>query len=79
LVDQEFGSDETVVGCSYGHPSEVILILIQEISLITSTITESKWPYCIFYFGIPLQFLSNAFFSPRMMIFLHSTFACGTM
>ncbi|XP_020165084.1 BEACH domain-containing protein B [Aegilops tauschii subsp. strangulata] len=41
LVMQELGSDETVVGCSYGHPSEVILILIQEISLITSTITES--------------------------------------
>ncbi|XP_044956208.1 BEACH domain-containing protein B-like isoform X2 [Hordeum vulgare subsp. vulgare] len=41
LVDQELGSDETVVGCSYGHPSEVILILIQEISLITSTITDS--------------------------------------
>ncbi|XP_024315441.1 BEACH domain-containing protein B [Brachypodium distachyon] len=41
LVDQELGSDETVVGCSHGHPSEVILILIQEISLITSTITES--------------------------------------
>ncbi|KAF7097943.1 hypothetical protein CFC21_099720 [Triticum aestivum] len=41
FVDQELGSDETVVGCSYGHPSEVILILIQEISLITSTITES--------------------------------------
>ncbi|XP_062179129.1 BEACH domain-containing protein B-like [Phragmites australis] len=41
LVDQEFGSDGTVVGCSCGHPSEVILILIQEISLITSTITES--------------------------------------
>ncbi|XP_047071626.1 BEACH domain-containing protein B-like [Lolium rigidum] len=40
-VDQELGSDEIVVGCSYGHPSEVILILIQEISLITSTITES--------------------------------------
>uniref|UniRef100_A0ACD6ACN4 Uncharacterized protein n=1 Tax=Avena sativa TaxID=4498 RepID=A0ACD6ACN4_AVESA len=41
LVDQELGSDEVVVGCSYGHPSEVILILIQEISLITSIITES--------------------------------------
>ncbi|XP_040380752.1 BEACH domain-containing protein B-like isoform X2 [Oryza brachyantha] len=41
LVDQELGSDETVVGCSHGHPSEVILILIQEMSIITSTITES--------------------------------------
>lgn len=42
LDDQELGSDKTVVGCSCGHPSEVILILIQEISLITSTIVESK-------------------------------------
>lgn len=44
--DQEVGSNnsnETVIGCSCGHPSEVILILIQEISLITATITESKW------------------------------------
>uniref|UniRef100_A0A0E0GD51 Neurobeachin alpha-solenoid region domain-containing protein n=1 Tax=Oryza nivara TaxID=4536 RepID=A0A0E0GD51_ORYNI len=41
LVDQEQGSDETVVGCSHGHPSEVILILIQEMSIITSTIAES--------------------------------------
>ncbi|KAF8687356.1 hypothetical protein HU200_043042 [Digitaria exilis] len=41
LDDQELGSDKTVVGCSCGHPSEVILILIQEISLITSTIVES--------------------------------------
>ncbi|CAL4966889.1 unnamed protein product [Urochloa decumbens] len=41
LVGQELGSDETIVGCSRGHPSEVILILIQEISLITSTIVES--------------------------------------
>jgi hypothetical protein len=47
LVDQEQGSDETVVGCSHGHPSEVILILIQEMSIITSTIAESKWLYCI--------------------------------
>lgn len=42
-VDQESQSDGTVLGCSTGHPSEVILILIQEISQITSSITESKW------------------------------------
>lgn len=47
LVDEESGNNETVVGCSSGHPSEVILILIQEISLITSTFTESKWLYSI--------------------------------
>uniref|UniRef100_A0A0D9WT98 Plastocyanin-like domain-containing protein n=1 Tax=Leersia perrieri TaxID=77586 RepID=A0A0D9WT98_9ORYZ len=41
FVDQELGSDETVVGCSHGHPSEIILILIQEISIIASIIAES--------------------------------------
>ncbi|RLN08296.1 BEACH domain-containing protein B [Panicum miliaceum] len=41
-VDQESLSDDTVLGCSTGHPSEVILILIQEISQITSSITESS-------------------------------------
>uniref|UniRef100_K3YP63 BEACH domain-containing protein B n=1 Tax=Setaria italica TaxID=4555 RepID=K3YP63_SETIT len=40
-VDQESLSDDTVLGCSTGHPSEVILILIQEISQITSSITET--------------------------------------
>ncbi|XP_066329470.1 BEACH domain-containing protein B-like isoform X1 [Miscanthus floridulus] len=41
-VDHESLSDDTVLGCSTGHPSEVILILIQEISQITSSITESS-------------------------------------
>ncbi|RLM79604.1 BEACH domain-containing protein B [Panicum miliaceum] len=41
-VDQESLSDDTVLGCSTGHPSKVILILIQEISQITSSITESS-------------------------------------
>ncbi|RCV22961.1 hypothetical protein SETIT_4G261700v2 [Setaria italica] len=41
LVGQELGSNETAVGCCCGHPSEVILILIQEISVIASTIVES--------------------------------------
>ncbi|KAL5208035.1 hypothetical protein ABZP36_032470 [Zizania latifolia] len=39
-VDQESVSDDTVLGCSSGHPSEVILILVQEISEIASFITE---------------------------------------
>ncbi|XP_021314979.1 BEACH domain-containing protein B isoform X2 [Sorghum bicolor] len=41
-VDHESLSDDTVLGCFTGHPSEVILILIQEISQITSSITESS-------------------------------------
>jgi hypothetical protein len=43
--DQEVGSNETVIGCSCGHPPEIIPILIHEISLITTTLTESKWLY----------------------------------
>uniref|UniRef100_J3L9U4 BEACH domain-containing protein n=2 Tax=Oryza brachyantha TaxID=4533 RepID=J3L9U4_ORYBR len=39
-VDQESLSDDMVLGCSSGHPSEVILILVQEVSQITSFITE---------------------------------------
>nr|XP_015625233.1 BEACH domain-containing protein B isoform X4 [Oryza sativa Japonica Group] len=39
-VDQEPISDDTVLGCSRGHPSEIILILVQEVSQITSFITE---------------------------------------
>uniref|UniRef100_A0A0D9YMP2 BEACH domain-containing protein n=1 Tax=Oryza glumipatula TaxID=40148 RepID=A0A0D9YMP2_9ORYZ len=41
-VDQEPISDDTVLGCSRGHPSEIILILVQEVSQITSFITESS-------------------------------------
>ncbi|TVU00170.1 hypothetical protein EJB05_54428 [Eragrostis curvula] len=41
-VDQESLLDDTVLGCYIGHPSEVILILVQEISQITSSITESS-------------------------------------
>ncbi|XP_023157987.1 BEACH domain-containing protein B isoform X1 [Zea mays] len=41
-IDHESLSDDTILGCSTGHPSEVILILIQEISQITSSITESS-------------------------------------
>ncbi|CAM0946806.1 unnamed protein product [Alopecurus aequalis] len=39
-VDRESASDETVLGCSAGHPSEVILILVQEIPQLTSFVTE---------------------------------------
>uniref|UniRef100_A0A453NEV3 Neurobeachin alpha-solenoid region domain-containing protein n=2 Tax=Aegilops tauschii subsp. strangulata TaxID=200361 RepID=A0A453NEV3_AEGTS len=41
-VDRRSVSDDTVIGCSGGHPSEVILILVQEISHLTSFVTESS-------------------------------------
>lgn len=37
---RESVSDDTVLGCSGGHPSEVILILVQEISQLTSFVAE---------------------------------------
>ncbi|GJM90279.1 hypothetical protein PR202_ga06543 [Eleusine coracana subsp. coracana] len=40
-VDQESLTGDIVLGCYMGHPSEVILILVQEISQITSSITET--------------------------------------
>ncbi|KAG0476313.1 hypothetical protein HPP92_013154 [Vanilla planifolia] len=32
--------DDTVVGCSSGHPSEVMLIIVQEIARLTSLVSE---------------------------------------
>ncbi|KAG6523846.1 hypothetical protein ZIOFF_013733 [Zingiber officinale] len=34
--------EDIIIGCSAGHPSEVVLILIQEIVCITSLLAESK-------------------------------------
>ncbi|KAH0452153.1 hypothetical protein IEQ34_019452 [Dendrobium chrysotoxum] len=33
-------SDDIIIGCSCGHPSEVILILVQEIARLTSLVSE---------------------------------------
>lgn len=35
-------SDHTVVGCSSGHPSEIILKLIEEVKQLTSVVVECK-------------------------------------
>lgn len=40
LAKEQAPPEDIVIGCSYGHPSEVILILIQEIARITSFVTE---------------------------------------
>ncbi|KAJ0974642.1 hypothetical protein J5N97_016607 [Dioscorea zingiberensis] len=39
-AQQASESEDVVVGCSLGHPSEVILILVQELARITSLLTE---------------------------------------
>lgn len=41
-TEHTYGFPEVIVGCSAGHPSEVILILIQELVRITSLVTDSK-------------------------------------
>ncbi|KAK1275121.1 hypothetical protein QJS04_geneDACA005725 [Acorus gramineus] len=35
-------SEDVVVGCSSGHPAEIIYILIQEIARITALVTDRK-------------------------------------
>nr|XP_029116201.1 BEACH domain-containing protein B isoform X4 [Elaeis guineensis] len=39
-AERASGSEEIILGCSAGHPSEVILILIQEIARISSLVAE---------------------------------------
>ncbi|CAL9114662.1 unnamed protein product [Musa textilis] len=41
-VQRASGPDDIILGCSVGHPSEVSLIIIQEIVRITSLLTELK-------------------------------------
>ena len=38
-------SDHTVVGCSSGHPSEIILKLTEEVKQLTSVVVECKLIY----------------------------------
>lgn len=42
-VQRASGPDDIILGCSVGHPSEVSLIIIQEIARITSLLTDCKW------------------------------------
>lgn len=36
----EQGSEDTVVGCYFGHPSDITLIIVQEIARITNFVTD---------------------------------------
>lgn len=40
---------DVVVGCNFGQPVEVILILIGEVTQITRLLTDSKWITCHYY------------------------------
>lgn len=40
-------SDNTVVGCSSGHPAEIILKLTEEVKQLTSLIVECKLIYLL--------------------------------
>lgn len=40
--------DDTVIGCSAGHPAEVILTLIEEVAQLTTWIIECKLKFKCF-------------------------------
>ncbi|KAJ4757798.1 BEACH domain-containing protein B [Rhynchospora pubera] len=40
LTEREAGNEDTIAGCSFGHPSEVMLILVQELTRITSLVSD---------------------------------------
>lgn len=42
LTEREIGTEDSIAGCSFGHPSEVMLILVQELTHITSLVSDSK-------------------------------------
>lgn len=41
-IPEETVIGDAVVGCNFGHPAEVILILTEEVSQITRFLTDSK-------------------------------------
>ncbi|KAI3844415.1 hypothetical protein MKW92_022748, partial [Papaver armeniacum] len=40
IPESSSGFHDTVIGCSAGHPAEIILVLTQEIAQLTSHVTE---------------------------------------
>lgn len=32
-----------VIGCSFGHPAEIIHVIAEEVTTITAMVTECKW------------------------------------
>lgn len=40
--DETQNPDEVVIGCSAAHPAEIIVVLIEEVTHITSMVTECK-------------------------------------
>lgn len=42
--------DDIVVGCSAGHPAEIILILIEEVTKLTAVVTECKLAFYFRFF-----------------------------
>ncbi|XP_078166919.1 binding protein isoform X2 [Carex rostrata] len=40
LTEREIGTEDSIAGCSFGHPSEVMLILVQELTRITSLVSD---------------------------------------
>ncbi|KAL0366360.1 UNVERIFIED_CONTAM: hypothetical protein Sradi_3526100 [Sesamum radiatum] len=66
---------DVVVGCSYGHPTEVILILTEEVSRITRLLTN----ICLIYLALlnTLDFPQDGWFLMfvKMIFFFFSSYA----
>ena len=45
-------SYDVVVGCSAGHPAEIISILTEEVTVLTSIVTECKLTLYVLYPGL---------------------------
>jgi hypothetical protein len=44
-------SYDVVVGCSAGHPAEIISMLAEEVTILTSIVTECKLNLYVLYLG----------------------------
>lgn len=49
-VEYPLHSDDMVVGCSAGHPADVIVMLIEEATHIATLVTECKFFFFLFNF-----------------------------
>lgn len=58
-VEKFSSADDVVVGCSAGHPVEVIRVLVDEVTQLSSLVTECKMHIAILVLSSPSSFLIN--------------------
>lgn len=77
-VEQTQNVGDVVVGCNFGQPVEVILILIGEVTHITRLLTDSKLITCHYYLAVgncmPVNY---RFFFANLYVLLQSEFTCS--